>query len=213
LAAFFQRFESMHWSQCVKLIKLFRHATENTSLPACHTDYSPFEATLGTRTMRVIRITTSDARTNGLPPVDISLDYSNTSLLATVFPRHGVYVQLSGPPGGPLGVSIEAAEPYDLALSLEALIRQRFNHPADEPLVFGRQGEIELSAVRHKSLTFVSGSSHAKSVHVVTIIRGTNDTALLVDFHVGGSQPDSTVVTGHPDLMQVARTLAVRFED
>jgi hypothetical protein len=70
-----------------------------------------------------------------------------------------------------------------------------------------------LGGVRHKNLAFVSGSSYAKSVHVVAIMRGTNDAALLVDFHVGGSQPDSTVVMGHRDLMHVARTLAVRFED
>jgi hypothetical protein len=54
-----------------------------------------------------IKITPEESAAHGLMPVELVIDLQGLPFIAWQFPRPNVYLQLSGPPGGPLGVSVE----------------------------------------------------------------------------------------------------------
>lgn len=157
---------------------------------------------------RVFRVTAKEAQSRGLPPVEVAFDLEGTRLLAShgIFP--GVIATFSGPPGGPLGGSIEAVNAGEGSGWLEELVRERWDRPGRGPLVIGEPAEVEIGGVPRAALSFCSGQSLAQTSQVAVIVPlGKTGFSILATFGVGGRQPDATAVMAQPDLAAVARTL------
>jgi len=157
----------------------------------------------------LIRITPEEAEAHGLLPFTLTVELAGLPLLEWRFPRPNVYLQLSGPPGGPLGLSIEQA-PLSEANDIPAFIEKRWAgqtgvylgardsaHPWEAEYVLG-----ESLARAHHSLSFYP--SPKPSLHWV-----------LVDCWIGAADLNpapfrarlkGTPLEALPDLAQVLYT-------
>lgn len=128
----------------------------------------------------------------GLPPARINLSLENTPLWGQVLPDDKTYLVTSGPPGGPLFLSVHPlSRRVDSDAALEALIRERY--ATERNFNFGPPGEIELRGDRHRARLFFTGQMAAASAVVALVILPPAENAsapgLLVIFGHGGS-PD-----------------------
>jgi len=99
-------------------------------------------------------LSADDARRHELPAVGMRMIIGRTGLLAHRFPRPGVYLQLSGPPGGVVGVEISActdASPLELARQLFADL------PGPVP-TFGDVEQVQLAGALREAVACDLGS-------------------------------------------------------
>ena len=68
--------------------------------------------------VKKIHLTPAQCAAHELPPIDLSLDATGTAMMPFEFPGKGVYLRMSGPPGGPLMFEvISRPETLDQALA------------------------------------------------------------------------------------------------
>lgn len=163
----------------------------------------------------MVKISSSEAARAGLPPVSIAVDPGKSGMAAKTFPEQGRYLQLSGPPGGPLGLKIdECAGTSGTAASLGALAKKRF---AGDPLELGAFEEITLAGARRAALSCTTGASQARAAHLLVLFPAAPgaDRGVLLDAWIGARAPGvpapSAVVKLAP-LADVLGTLAIHFE-
>lgn len=150
-------------------------------------------------------ITAAASQARGLPPVGLSVDLAGTVLHDSGAPRPGVLLHLSGPPGGPLGVSVEIVKDGG---GLEALVRERFDKPGWGPLRIGEPVTVEVAGEKRPGLAFATGQSLGAMGQVAALVEFPGkDFAALVVLGCGGREPDAKGTLAHPDLAAVARTL------
>jgi len=133
----------------------------------------------------IVKVSAADAAKKGLLPASIEVDA--TELCAIVYPflRENTYLQLSGPPGGPLGLMFDAYSGVaDTTEALERLAATRF---AKNTFVAGTSETIELAGEPRRAFTCATGTSLAHSVHLLVLIpeKKASERGVLVDFHTG----------------------------
>ncbi|MCC6739279.1 MAG: hypothetical protein IT452_09550 [Planctomycetia bacterium] len=157
--------------------------------------------------VRQILITAADARAKGFPPVALSVDLEDTVLSGFPGTPQGALLRLSGPPGGPLGVSVEIVP---AGSALEALVRERFDVPNFGPLRIGATVTVDVAGARRPGLAFATGQSLAAMGQVATLVEFPGkDFAALVILGCGGREPDAAATLAQRDLAAVAKTLRV----
>lgn len=156
----------------------------------------------------------SEASRRGLPAVSIRIDPGTSGAVVSAFPSKGTYVQLSGPPGGPLGARIDSySGTKGDAAALEKLARARFGADVAE---LGAFELIELAGAPRPARTVVTGTSQARAVHLLALvpISANAERGVLVDAWVGAAKgaPAPKDVLAHARLGPVLATLDVTFD-
>jgi hypothetical protein len=152
-----------------------------------------------------ITVTASEAATAGLPEFGFSLTtaggMSGTRL------TDGRYLQLSGPPGGPLSLSIS---PATAGAELTTLIGDRIGGAN----VVTEQ--VELLGASRTAIAWITGESHARTSWCALILGHAHaqpdDVALLLELGVGhqGDAVSCKTALEHPTLKLVVESL--RFD-
>lgn len=148
-----------------------------------------------------VEITAAEAKAKGLPPVAFSLVASGGGWTVGKLPGQGVYLRLSGPPGGPLSFSVETfPNPRASGATLESWIRGRFNKPFRQPLTLGKPGRFTLAGGARPALAFTSGKSMARTAYCAVLVAAKSRpvTELVVLFGHGAPQ-------GQPTCDEIAR--------
>jgi hypothetical protein len=161
-----------------------------------------------------IKIAAADSARHGLPAAAIELDTSEIGFIGSAFPADGVYLSLSGPPGGPLGLALEAYKGIKDAKGLEAFAAKRY---AGDTYVRKGPGTVELAGGRRIAFTCGTGRSLARSTQFLALVpeREGADAGVLVSFYFGTqgefSTPEEVM---KPDELGkgVLGSLRVRFE-
>lgn len=138
-----------------------------------------------------VHITPSECQQHQMAQLDLSVDATGTALRAFEFPERGVYLRMSGPPGGPLQFEVVSG-------ALEDALKLRFKQlTLDER----RPCTARLMGQERQGTTFLVGTSHAR----------TRWTALEVPqvTVMFGASPGADPLT-HPHLAPLAASLEVK---
>ncbi len=162
-----------------------------------------------------MKIAAADSARHGLPAASIELDVAQAAMWGQVFPGEGVYLNLSGPPGGPLGLALVAYEGIADAAALEEFAAKRF---AGDTYVRKGPGTVELAGRSRVAFTCGRGQSLARSTHLLALIpvKEGADSGVLVDFCVGTQRelltPAEVMKLERLGAGGVLGSLRVRFE-
>jgi hypothetical protein len=150
--------------------------------------------------------TDASSAASSAPVVDVEVDVTGTGLT-----RHALAGRLgvwSGPPGGPLGLSVEAFDRDDGAL--EQTVRARLG-ASIEGLTSTR---VTAAGQDRAAVAFTTGQSHARSEHCAFVVRraGASGPGVLVMALAGlGQGPaDCARVVAHPSLAKALGSLRLR---
>lgn len=130
-------------------------------------------------------VTAADARAKGLPPIGFSVEWPRPRLfLGSVLAHEGTYLTLSGPPGGPLGMSVRGYTNADANHGiLETVIVE---HPPRPPVIRGAPETIDLAGAARPALAYIQGESLARSLTCLALVPspGNKREGLVVRFYV-----------------------------
>ncbi len=141
--------------------------------------------------MNRVLITPEQCRQHGMAPIELSVDPTDTVLRPFPFPEKGVYLRMSGPPGGPLLMEV-LARPGALDQALAA----RFSALEErEPAT------VRLAGEERSALTFVTGQSQARTRWCAIELP-----SLAILF---GASPSEKDVLAHTHLAPLAASLKV----
>ncbi|MBT9582684.1 hypothetical protein IV102_05005 [bacterium] len=155
-----------------------------------------------------IHITAQQSRQKGLPAVGLRLDTAGTSLVARSFPEPGVYLSLSGPPGGALQFQVLSTDARNTQ-ELRKFIKDRFEKLRLRPKL-GTAKSVTLAGQYRPTLGFVSGESQASTRWCAVLFaeKGKPSTVALFGVAAGSAEPgDGLDVLAHKELASVARSL------
>lgn len=163
----------------------------------------------------VMKIDAAECRKRGLPAVTIDLDATAGGFVRAPDPGARSYLQLSGPPGGPLGLSIEAySDVESTEAALEKLAAKRFD---GQKYVAKTTETLWLSGGNRLAFTCSTGESLAHSVHLLVLIPSAEKatSGVLVDFFVGQGSGE-TLTPGQVIKLEpwgdLVKSVHVRFE-
>jgi hypothetical protein len=162
----------------------------------------------------MVEISSSDAAGHALPPASIAIDPGASGMVARTFPDKNRYLLLSGPPGGPLGVRVDAySGTAATAEGLAQLAQQRY---ADDSLEKGAFADVQLAGGKRAAYSCATGTSQARAVHVLALFPASPgaDRGVLLDAWIGAQKgvPGPAEVAGTGKLKDVLGSLKVRFE-
>jgi hypothetical protein len=99
-------------------------------------------------------------------------------------PNGPTFVVLSGPPGGPFGISIGKCDLRTVTdEELQKLAKQHYG--SARAFAEGKTGSVSVSGTRREAVTCLTGESHAHSVHILIVLPGKDGHGALVDFTCG----------------------------
>lgn len=109
---------------------------------------------------RTVTLEPASAAARGLPPLRIRACYDRLPFLVQTFPDPQTYLTFSGPPGGPLFLSIHPLPP-DVrdAESLAAFVRRRFG--AEKEFLMGGSGALDFQGQSCPAELHFSGTQNA----------------------------------------------------
>lgn len=160
----------------------------------------------------IVQTTAEQAAERGLPAANITIDPGNTGLEAAPFPADNHYLALSGPPGGPLGLTIERVTASPDAAGLKSLAELRFE---DRSVEVGAFAMIPLAGADRPAIACTTDESMARAHHLLALIPAPQGGALLVDFYrSAGSSPTPapSEFLEHERFGPVLRSLQIDFE-
>jgi hypothetical protein len=138
-----------------------------------------------------VHITPSECQQHQMAPLDLSVDATGTALRPIEFPEKGVYLRLSGPPGGPLLFEVMPGP-------MEESLKLRFKElTLDERMPC----KAKLLGQQREGITFLVGSSHARTRWTVLQLP-----KIIVLF---GASPGWDPLA-HPDLAPLAASLELK---
>jgi len=162
-----------------------------------------------------VAIAAQDSASHGLPPVGLTLQIpAGTALSAQKFPAATIYLNLAGPPGGPLGFSFERVEkaPADVA-AWKTLASKRF--AGEAPFTEGSAAPITISGGARSAYACVTGSSNARTAHLLAILAAPSGPgAILVDVRTAagsGPAPSPADIAAAQPVAAVLASLLVDF--
>lgn len=161
----------------------------------------------------MVEITAAESTSNNLPPVAITIDPGNLGMSIFMFPEDDMYLMLSGPPGGPLGLSLEkVSDMTGDEAGLSALVKSRFEGRTPQT---GTTGQVSLSGGEHPAITCTTDSSGARSHHLLVLfdVPDSSD-GILLDFWLPAGDSDTPIpgaMFTQADFDAMLRSLTVRF--
>lgn len=153
-------------------------------------------------------VTAAAAQAAGLPPVGFSLSTADAAWTVRKFPGRGVFVQLSGPPGGPLSLSVQTyPRPRASGSTLLRWILARFSKPFHRPLTIQPTKRFAFAGLPRPAVSFTSGSSMARTAYCAVLVASatTPPIEFVVLFGHGAprGQPDCDAIAKHPSVAPV----------
>jgi hypothetical protein len=142
---------------------------------------APAPAETGAR----VTITAAEAEAAGLPKLGFSLDPSSAGMSGSKL-VDGLYLRLSGPPGGPLMLLVS---PATVGADFSSLVSAEL---LDGPLL---EQQVELLGATRRAVAWSTGAGHARTSWCGVILgpadAGPNDAALLLELGVGHPDPSA----------------------
>lgn len=161
-----------------------------------------------------IKIAASDAASHKLPAATISFNTGETYMSGHTFPEKDLYLRLSGPPGGPLGMEIlrVSSVPKNQE-GWQQLAEKRYEGRSVES---GQAAEVEITGDTRSAFTFTSDEEEARAHHVMVgfPVPQSNE-GIVVDFWsaAGDSEtPAPDAMLGEDAAGSFLRKLTIRFE-
>lgn len=106
----------------------------------------------------------AESATRKLPAVNVLVDYTGTGMSANKFPSERAYLSLSGPPGGPLGLVVEApGKSVANGIDLSVIAKERCGATA----TIGKPASIVFGGANRPAITCVYGESLARAEHLL----------------------------------------------
>lgn len=138
---------------------------------------------------RVVEISPVEAKAKGLFEVGVSIDISAGGLTPTKFPSKDLYLVVSGPPGGPLGLEIRKG----------SLVKDCVREPLPSAVWHPKgDAKIKVGKRRLKASAYTDGKSLARH-HGCSVALRTSRALLLLRFWSGAGE------TGHPGCAALAK--------
>lgn len=160
-----------------------------------------------------VKIEASDAKKHSLPAAEITIDLGETGLSGMKFPNKGEYLSLSGPPGGPLGLTVfHTQELPTTDLEWRKLIEKRYGERATAT---GRVEAVEIAGKERGAFTFTSDSGPARAHHLlIAFAVPESKDAILVDFYSAGQgeTPSPKILAATKKFSEISPSLSIRFE-
>lgn len=158
---------------------------------------------------RTVTLEPASAAARGLPPLRIRACYDRLPFLVQTFPDARTYVSFSGPPGGPLFLSVHPLPPEvrDIA-SLEAFVTKQCGE--EKGFLKGGSGTVEFRGQHCPAQLHFSGTQNAATAVCSLAIPGGTGGVLLVFGHgaLPGSVKDVQGVAGYGPLGRLLKRLS-----
>jgi hypothetical protein len=130
---------------------------------------------------RIVTVTAKEAKAKGLWPLGLTLNITDTSLSSSRFPQKGVYLTMSGPPGGPLGIRVRKVALHKVTGPFKAEPGLTWSSDKKELIMVGKRKRVAFAFTRGKSLA----RSHGCNVHLsAPKVAG----KLLLTFYIGAGK-------------------------
>lgn len=161
-----------------------------------------------------IRISPAQCLERGLIPAAIEVTWDASPFFVTSFLSEKQYLLLSGPPGGPLGFTLEEYRAQtDHSAPLTELIRAKYQKT---DLELSEPSHLRLSGKERPAVAFTFGTVPARSLHCAVLFRPTERASegILLDFWTGGSegiQPSCKSVLSNSAFTPLLQSLRVKF--
>ncbi len=150
-----------------------------------------------------------DARAGGLPAVGFTVEWDTTPGFSPRMPLGGgMYLSLSGPPGGPLGMRVSS---YTNGDADHATLEKNISVPQQFGYTKGAPEQVSLAGASRPALAYLSGQAIAK-VHGCAVLvpaRAGAREGLVVTFISSGhsvTQPNCATVLANPSLTKLVAT-------
>jgi hypothetical protein len=158
----------------------------------------------------VLHITRCEALGHGLAPFDVSFEYSHGfGLTVRRLPRPGVYFQISGPPGGPLGLIALSAKANELDVLVEAYIKQELVGSVSSTLRMAATSTVCIAGMNSRAVAFSVGQGHATTHCCAVILKPKKDhegMLLIFESPGGKAEPDCEQVLSRPEFSMIRQT-------
>lgn len=106
---------------------------------------------------QIVTVTAKEAKAKGLWPLGISLNITDTSLSSSRFPDKGVYLTMSGPPGGPLGIRVRKVALHKVTGPFKAKPSVTWSSDKKELIRVGKRKRVAFAFTQGKSLARAHG--------------------------------------------------------
>jgi hypothetical protein len=155
-----------------------------------------------------VTVTATEARAKRLPPIAFSLDANSAGWTVRKLPGQGMYLQLSGPPGGPLFFSVHAfPNPRTTSATLVRWVRSQYSKPYQQPVTLTKPARFTLAGVARPAAALTSGRSMGRTASCAVLVTAptTPPTALVVHFGHGAMRGlfSCDQIAKHPPLARV----------
>ena len=163
----------------------------------------------------IVKISAAESARHHLPAAEISFNAGDTSMSGWKFPAESEYMVLSGPPGGPLGLSVThvATAPADAA-GWQALVAKRY---ADRTPEFGTDADVEVAGSMRPGYTFTTDKGFARSHHLMVLfkIAGSTEGIVLDYFEDAGETetPTPQDMAGEARFADIRQSFSVQLEN
>ena len=138
----------------------------------------------------LVFISADESEKHGLPRAEVSLNTEGLGMSGSKFSHKTEYFKISGPPGGPLGISLNLHSNYDLNESAAAFADKLY---PERKLEYGSFEEVSINDGVYKALTFTSGEGFSRAHHLAVIFPvPESDEVLLLDFYFDGRGTSDT---------------------
>ena len=152
-----------------------------------------------------MHITASDAEGHGLPAVELQIDPG--ALTGSLFPDDGVYLTLSGPPGGLLLLQVYPAGPGG-ATGLERMLRVHFDKPWWQPLSFETSERAVIAGAERDAMRFSTLEGVRRVAWCGALLPARSDLLLVVGVEAPTPLTCAQLVL-HPQLAPALASLVV----
>jgi hypothetical protein len=156
-----------------------------------------------------ITISPEQAKARGLPPISIRIDARSAGLFGDVFPTKDSFLAVSGPPGGPLLITIWDCT--GLPSDPETVIRAKLVPPWTKELEIGAEDHGVLLGSDRTGRLFFTGSGRARVAWFGVVVERPQG-SLLLGVGVSGADPEpipAADILGHRALKKALETLQI----
>lgn len=160
-----------------------------------------------------VKITAADAKKHSLPAAEITINLGETGLSGFKFANEGEYLSLSGPPGGPLGMTVFHTKHLPKTdADWRKLVEERYDERAT---AMGEAADIEVAGGKHNAFSCTTDGGPAQAHHLlIAFAVPDSDEAIVVDFYSAGqgATPSPKTLLAAKKFSEISPSLSIRFE-
>jgi hypothetical protein len=163
---------------------------------------------------QAVKITAAESKSHELPAAEIVLDLGETGMSGRKFREKGEYLTLSGPPGGPLGLTVSHIAKLPKSADDWHSLAKKLN--TQESTEMGHVGTLKIAGAERAAFTYTTddGSDRSHHLMIVFAVPDSKD-GILVDFYRGtgtDKTPAPEVLAADDIFAEISPSLSIRFE-